>query len=114
MGKYQPLLWTNWTYLKVLAQEYSYSDTFDSYSLWKNHTLWLKATLGADRADGDGFVKLIILINGIKNVKTNLSFFSNTMSLMEKIAEIYRPTHIESIISSSYSKQLGPSLVYIF
>ena len=70
------------------AQEYSYSDTFDSYSLWKNHTLWLKATLGADRADGDGFAKLIILINGIKYVKTNLSFFSNTMSLMEKIAEI--------------------------
>ena len=88
MGKFQPLLWTNWIYLKVLAQEYSYSDTFDSYSLWKNHTLWLKATLGADRADGDGFAKLIILINGIKNVKTNLSFYSSTISLMEKIAEI--------------------------
>lgn len=83
-GKYQPLLWTNWTYLKVPTQECSYSDIFDSYFLWKNHTLWLKATLGADRADGDGFVKLIILINGMKNVKTNLSFYSSTMSSMEK------------------------------
>lgn len=84
MGKYQLLLWTNWTYLKVLAQEYSYFDTFDSYSVWKNHTLWLKATLGADRADGDGFAKLIILINGMTNVTTNLSFHSSTMLLMEK------------------------------
>ena len=75
MGNYQLLLWTNWTYLKVLAQECSYF--IPLISVWRNHTLWLKATLGADRADGDGFAKLIILINDKCDNKLILPFKYN-------------------------------------
>lgn len=53
---------------------------------------WLKATLEVDRAQRDRFAKLNLLINGMTNVTTNSSFYSSTVSLVEKIAEIQ--THI--------------------
>lgn len=81
------------TCLKILEQEHNY--LISLIVLWKNHPLWLKATLGAEKTEGDVFAKLILLISGMTNVIKSSPFYSNATSLMEQIAEIQ--THSQKV-----------------